>query len=115
MNKKRYGEFQCDICGEVYHDRKKLDGHIGGAHRKGITEREIPRCKVCKKRLEAGGNWPMWAVKQHNLICKICKNAQNKKSYRNRIVLRTNSLKEKLVEKPGMTLEDIKRRMRNNG
>jgi predicted RNA-binding Zn-ribbon protein involved in translation (DUF1610 family) len=112
MNEKRYGEFFCPHCGEAFHDRKKLSGHIGGAHRRGVTEGKIPRCKVCHQQLQAGHNWPEWAIKQRNLICKGCKNIQNRKSYRNKANLRSTVLKDKLPEKPD-TLEDIKRRLRN--
>lgn len=111
MSNNRYGEFECPICKMIFHDRKKLSGHMGGAHRRNITEKGVPRCKVCNQRLTEGANWPRWAVEQRNLICKTCKNIQNKKSYRNRIVLRSNALKEKLTEKPSVTLDDIKRRM----
>lgn len=116
MIKNRYGEFICPECGDVFHDRKKLSGHIGGAHRRCITERGLPRCKVCKQRLTEGANWPEWAVKQRNLICKTCKNVQNKTSYRNRVVQRATTLrtkldKTKIDDKPSMTLDEIKRRM----
>lgn len=84
IDKSRYGTFECPICKRTFHDKKKLDGHIGGAHRKGVTEKGIIKCKHCGQRLREGFNWPKWAVKQRNLICKTCKNTQNKKAYRNR-------------------------------
>jgi uncharacterized C2H2 Zn-finger protein len=112
MEKKRYGEFICPQCGGVFHDRKKLDGHIGGAHRRGVTEKSAPKCKVCNHQLREGDNWPEWAVKQRNLICKACKNTQNRKSYRSRMLHQKTALADKLPEKP-KTLEDIRRRMRN--
>lgn len=112
MNK-RYGEFECTVCGSIFHDIKKLQGHMGGAHRRNITEKGIIRCKVCNQRLVEGSNWPQWAVKQRNLICKPCKNIQNKKSYRNRIAIRINPLKSKLPS--NLTIDDIKRRINRNG
>jgi len=74
----RYGEFECEFCGKVFHDKKKLQGHIGGAHRRNITEKGVPRCKGCNQRLIEGSNWPEWAVKQRNLICKTCKKILSK-------------------------------------
>lgn len=81
----RYGEFKCPHCGEIFFDKKKYDGHIGGAHRANITKSGIVKCKFCNVKLIEGKNWPMWAVNQRNLICTKCKNAQNRQSYRNRI------------------------------
>lgn len=104
MNK-RYGEFKCPYpnCDYMCHDKKQLDGHIGGAHKKNITQDGIPRCKFCNDKLIKGKNWPKWAIKQRNLICIKCKRQQNRKSYRNRVkkrnsnrVTKLKSLKEKL-------------------
>jgi uncharacterized C2H2 Zn-finger protein len=116
MNTNRYGEFECPTCGMTFHDRKKLSGHMGGAHRRNITEKGTPRCKKCNHILIEGGNWAQWAVKQRNLICTTCKNVQNKKSYRNRVTQHACTLRSKLLDNAETTLEDIKRRLnKKNG
>jgi RNase P subunit RPR2 len=82
MSTKRFGEFKCPICKQIFFDKKKLAGHIGGKHRKNITKRtKILQCKNCHKPLIKGKNWAEWAIKQANLICTPCKNEQNRKSY----------------------------------
>lgn len=80
---KDYGEFKCPICKEIFHEKKKLVGHYGGAHKKGKGSKPI--CKFCGEKLIPGKNWPEWAIKQGNLICIFCKRLQNKKSYRKKI------------------------------
>lgn len=96
MMKKQYGEFKCPFCDEVFFEKKKLDGHIGGAHKRNITKDEITRCKFCKERLVEGKNWPKWAVKQRNLICINCKRAQNRVSYRNKLTSKLETKKSKI-------------------
>lgn len=81
--KKKYGEIKCPHCDYITFSKKQLDGHIGGAHRKGITQIEKPKCKFCNDILIKNDNWPRWAVRQGNIICKKCKNKQNKESYYN--------------------------------
>jgi phage FluMu protein Com len=84
--KKQYGEFECTICGKVFFEKKKLDGHMGGAHKRDSTKDvKIPKCKFCGDLLIEGGNWAKWAIKQRNLICVKCKRVQNRASYRNRL------------------------------
>lgn len=83
--KKKYGEFTCKLCGKVFFEKKRLAGHMGGAHRRNITKTEKPKCKCCNDKLIEGKNWPKWAVKQRNLICKKCKNIQNKNAYRRKL------------------------------
>ena len=87
---KPVGEFKCPYCKKVFHRKQSLAGHIGGAHRKYTTRKEKPHCKFCDKRLIEGRNWPMWAVKQRNLICTPCKREQNRRSYQNRIATKAN-------------------------
>ena len=83
---KQYGELKCPHCSRIFFEKKKLDGHIGGAHRKGITSKIGPtKCKKCGDRLVPGKNWAEWAQKQYNLICTKCKNAQNRESYRKKM------------------------------
>lgn len=94
MNKKQYGEFQCSICKEVFHIKKQLDGHLGGAHRKNITKEGVPKCKHCGQRLFEGQNWGMWAVRQRNLICNICKNRQNRESHKKRVARKMQEKKD---------------------
>jgi uncharacterized C2H2 Zn-finger protein len=81
----QYGEFPCPICGEVFHIKKQLSGHFGGAHRKNVTATGTVKCKHCGNKLVEGINWGMWAVKQRNLICKNCKNIRNRESHFRRI------------------------------
>ena len=95
---KRYGEFKCPYCDEIFHDKKKLHGHIGGAHRRNITKKEIPKCKFCKVKLVKGKNWAQWAIKQYNLICISCKRKQNRKSYRTQIQLKKERHQNQLTE-----------------
>jgi len=83
---KPFGEFICPYCKKVFHRKESLAGHIGGAHRKYTTRKEKPHCKFCEKQLIEGENWPLWAVKQCNLICKRCKREQNRKSYQKRLM-----------------------------
>jgi uncharacterized C2H2 Zn-finger protein len=84
--KKQYGEFKCPHCDQVFFEKKKLDGHIGGAHKRNITKDiRVPKCKFCGDSLVEGKNWPKWAVKQRNLICIKCKRVQNRTSYRNKL------------------------------
>jgi hypothetical protein len=79
---KQYGEFKCPLCKEVFHIKKQLDGHLGGAHRRNITKTGgVPKCKHCGTRLYEGKNWGMWAVRQRNLICSVCKNRLNRESH----------------------------------
>ena len=80
-----YGEFKCPYCNAIFHEKKKLMGHIGGAHKKGQGKID-PRCKFCNTILIEGKNWPKWAVKQKNLICITCKRIQNRESYRKRFM-----------------------------
>ena len=80
-----FGEFKCAYCGQYFHSKKQLSGHIGGAHRKNITKKsKLLNCKKCNKPLIKGKNWATWAIEQGNLICIPCKNAQNRRSYINR-------------------------------
>lgn len=83
--KKDYGEFKCPYCKKVFHKKKSLAGHIGGAHRRFITQKQKPACKFCETELIKGKNWADWAVKQQNLICNKCKRIQNRKSYNKRM------------------------------
>lgn len=93
MIRKRYGEFECPVCGESFLDRRKLSGHIGGAHRKNITKSsEVIKCKFCHTKLIEGKNWADWAIKQRNLVCIPCKNSQNRESYRNKIIKRKEAM-----------------------
>jgi len=79
---KKHGEFLCPYCKKVYFSKISLSGHIGGAHRRLITTKtKKPYCKFCEAELVEGKNWPDWAVKQQNLICKKCKRIQNRQSY----------------------------------
>lgn len=102
---KQYGEFQCPHCDQVFFEKKKLDGHIGGAHKRNTTKDGIPRCKFCKKPLKRGFNWAEWAVKQRNLICTPCKNAQNRKSYMNR--------KKRILDNKRKGYPQLKERLKN--
>ena len=95
MLKKKYGEFNCPYCDYICFDKKKLGGHIGGAHKRNITKDSAPICKFCKVKLVEGRNWAEWAIKQRNLICTPCKRIQNRTSYRNRMQNRL-TIKEKL-------------------
>jgi hypothetical protein len=111
---KRFGEFTCKQCNMIFHDRKKLDGHMGGAHRRNITTKTIPRCKKCNKELIENDNWPEWAIKQRNLICKFCKNIQNRQSYRNKIAKKITLETDENLKKPNtIGLDDIKRKIYN--
>lgn len=83
--KKEIGEFECPYCKKVFHKKRSLAGHIGGAHRRFTTLREKPTCKFCEQKLIQGKNWGDWAIKQQNLICKKCKRIQNRKSYQRRM------------------------------
>jgi uncharacterized C2H2 Zn-finger protein len=78
---KRVGEHKCPYCGKIFHLSESLAGHIGGAHRRFTTLKGRPHCKFCEEELVKGKNWPGWAIKQQNLICKRCKRNQNRKSY----------------------------------
>jgi len=80
---KKYGEFKCNICDAIFFTDKQLSGHMGGAHRRNASKEKKIICKKCGDKLIADKNWPKWAVEQGNMICKKCKNIQNKKSYRN--------------------------------
>jgi hypothetical protein len=92
--KNDYGEFKCPYCDKAYFEKRKLDGHIGGAHRRNITkERGGKLCKFCDAPLVRGKNWPTWAADQNNLICKKCKRAKNRDSYRKRMIIK-RGLKE---------------------
>lgn len=63
-------------------NKTSLSGHIGGAHRRFISqETRRPFCKFCETELVEGKNWPKWAVRQRNLICIKCKRKQNRESY----------------------------------
>lgn len=104
MNEK-FGEFKCPYCDTVFFQKKKLDGHIGGAHRRNITDSQKPVCKFCKATLIKNRNWPEWAIKQRNLICVKCKRIQNRKSYRNRM--------DKKAEKYKKNVTSLKERIRN--
>lgn len=95
MNKK-YGEFECPFCDQVFFEKKKLDGHIGGAHKRNITKDKKPVCKFCNEKLVVGKNWAYWAIKQRNLICVKCKRKQNRDSYYNRIKTRALNRKNKI-------------------
>jgi hypothetical protein len=102
---KKYGEFTCPLCDHVFFEKKKLDGHMGGAHKRNITKDTKPACKFCKVKLIKNKNWPDWAIKQRNLICINCKRKQNRESYRNRIK-RKMAVKEK-------KLTTIKEKLKN--
>ena len=106
--KKKYGEFECPHCDEVFFEKKKLDGHIGGAHKRNITKDSKPVCKFCNAKLVEGKNWPQWAVKQRNLICIKCKRKQNRDSYHNRIALKKDQREARLKK-----LKAAKGRKRN--
>lgn len=84
---------------------EKLDGHIGGAHKRNTTKDGIPKCKFCRKPLKKGFNWPEWAIKQRNLICTPCKNAQNRKSYMNR--------KKRIIKNREAGYPQLKERLKN--
>ena len=88
----RYGKCKCIYCGQIFFDKKKLDGHIGGAHRANITKTKKPKCKFCNDNLIEKKNWAIWAIKQRNLICNKCKNMQNRVSYRNRLKRRKEKI-----------------------
>lgn len=88
MTDKKFGTFKCHHCGKVFFQKKKLEGHIGGAHRKNITQKtRLLNCKHCSKPLikGKGGNWADWAIEQGNLICIHCKRKQNRESYRRKV------------------------------
>lgn len=92
---KQYGEFDCPHCDQTFFEKKKLDGHIGGAHKRNTTKDGITKCKFCNAKLIEGGNWAAWAIKQRNLICIPCKRRQNRESYRNRLkTKKTKTLKK---------------------
>jgi len=97
--KKRIGEHICPYCKKTFHLSESLAGHIGGAHRRFITQSEEPKCKFCEVKLIEDDNWPFWAVKQRNLICKRCKRIQNRKSYMKRLTKRKKNLREHLKRK----------------
>ena len=86
--KKDVGEFTCPYCKKVFHKRRSLAGHIGGAHRRFTTQKGKPQCKFCEDELVKGKNWPDWAIKQQNLLCKKCKRIMNHKSYQKRMKLK---------------------------
>ena len=90
---KRYGEHVCPYCKKVFHKSESLAGHIGGAHRRFITQSKRPHCKFCETELVEGGNWHKWAVKQRNLICTKCKRKQNRNSYRKKIMTKKKNQK----------------------
>lgn len=105
MQNENYGTFTCKICGKVFHQKKQYYGHLG-AHRKGITQGvRHPKCKKCGKELIEGANWPMWAVKQRNLICITCKRADNRKSYFRNKEQRKEKRKEELKEKRSVKIK----------
>ena len=89
---KRFGEHKCPYCKKVFHRSESLGGHIGGAHRRFITQTEKPKCKFCDKELIKGKNWPEWAIKQRNLICQLCKRVQNRKSYQKRMMTKKKNI-----------------------
>jgi hypothetical protein len=93
---KKYGEFKCPLCSEVFHIKKQLDGHLGGAHRRNVTKTGVPKCKHCGERLFEGANWGMWAVKQRNLICSKCKNKLNRESHRKTVERRKLAYESKI-------------------
>lgn len=79
-----FGEFVCPYCGAFFHEKTKFYGHIGGKHKKNITEVEKPKCNTCGCDLIAEGenqNWPNHLQKIGALRCKKCKNEKNRKSY----------------------------------
>ena len=79
---KEHGEFKCPYCPAIFFNKTSLSGHIGGAHRRFISqETRRPFCKFCETELVEGKNWPKWAVRQRNLICIKCKRKQNRESY----------------------------------
>ena len=94
----RYGKFICKYCGRVFHDKRQLENHIGGKHRKNITQREKPKCKKCGAELIKGRNWDNWAINQHNLICKMCKNKMNLENYYKRKKRKKDESKSKLKQ-----------------
>lgn len=79
-NLKDFGEFKCPYCNELFFEKKKLVGHIGGKHRRNQLGEN--KCKFCGKPLIKGQNWANWAIKQGNNICILCKRKQNRNSYR---------------------------------
>lgn len=79
---KEYGEFLCPYCKKQFFNKTSLSGHIGGAHRRFTTQKtKKPYCKFCNAELVKEKNWPLWAIKQQNLICSKCKRQQNRNSY----------------------------------
>lgn len=79
---KEHGELKCPYCRAIFFTKITLSGHIGGKHRKNITQKtKRPYCKFCEAELIEGKNWPNWAIKQQNLICQKCKRRQNRESY----------------------------------
>ena len=79
---KEHGEFTCPYCPKIFFNKTSLSGHIGGAHRRFTTQKtKKPYCKFCEAELVKGKNWPLWAIKQQNLICTKCKRKQNRDSY----------------------------------
>ncbi len=92
----RYGMFVCKYCNKLFHDKRQLDNHIGGKHRRNITKKEKPKCKKCKKDLVKGVNWDNWAIKYHNMICKQCKNQMNIENYYKRKKKKKEEAKERL-------------------
>jgi hypothetical protein len=79
---REYGEFKCPYCPQIFFNKTSLSGHIGGKHRRFITQKtKKPYCKFCETELVKDKNWPKWAYTQKNLICKKCKRKQNRDSY----------------------------------
>jgi uncharacterized CHY-type Zn-finger protein len=83
---KEYGEMKCPYCKKQFFNKTSLSGHIGGAHRRFTTQKtKQVSCKFCNDELVKGKNWPLWAIKQQNLICIKCKRKQNRDSYRKKM------------------------------
>jgi hypothetical protein len=93
---KPVGEFKCPECDRIFHSKKQLLGHWGGAHRRNYTKDHKPTCKFCNVDLIADKNWAQWAIKQGNLICIPCKRKQNRNSYRNKVRLEKEKYMAKL-------------------
>lgn len=81
---KKYGEFTCPYCHAIFFQHKKLQQHIGGKHKKDITQKQDPTCKFCNDKL-TDTNWLPSMQKQRNLICTTCKRKQNREVYRNKL------------------------------
>jgi DNA-directed RNA polymerase subunit RPC12/RpoP len=66
--------FICPDCQKPFESKKAMQQHRGGAH---LRDKEGPyACKDCHAELIAEGihkNWPDWAIKQRDLICRECK------------------------------------------